>query len=184
MVNQLYGIWIEPPKIIRDELEIMIHSIEKEFSSLPGIIPHITLLPAVRGSNPRLMIKEMKEAVKNFQDIPIKFDGLKTGDSVWKSIYINIEKNAQLQLLFDSFLKYFSDRLEITPKAFLPHLSLLYGTFSKEKQLEISSRFQNYTFGAHQFDFNRLFIVGELSLFYLQDLNDPASWSLVKRIRL
>ncbi len=183
-MERLYGIWIEPPRIIRKELTVLIKNFAPIYDSPAGIIPHITLLPAVKGSTDSEMIVEIKQIAKTMSRIIITFNGLKAGDSYWKSIYMEAEKNAPLDLLFKEFRNHFLERLKIVPKEFAPHLSLLYGTYSPKIATKILADFNQFQFGKHPFNYHQQFLASEISLFYLEDLDVPSSWKLVKRIKL
>lgn len=114
----MYSIWVEPiPKDAKYLLKI-IHNLGKKYDA-PQFYPHITVYSRVRS------ISEATSAIRNcnMKKFTVKTTDLAFSDSLWKTVFINVEKNQKLKQIHDAIKK----SIPLDPKyEFHPHISLIY----------------------------------------------------------
>ncbi len=162
---RLYGIWIKIPRDVNILLKEIINEFKDKYDS-PFIEPHITILPAVTAENDDEIIEKVSNIVKTMSPFAIKFEGIKSGNSYWKSIFIEVKNAHDIKSVHRPFFQNFINNLFIKPNGFEPHLSLLYGDFNKKIKREIVEKIKGFKIGSKQFNFNQTLLMEEIGVYH------------------
>lgn len=127
-----YSIWLEPIEEDSEYLKNIIVKLSNEFDS-PIFEPHITL-DSVKKIPPSI---KMIDVLSNISKIVIFCDKMKYSDYFWKTLFIEMKKNDEL----DKFKIILKNELDIdTDYEFEPHISLIYKKLENEKKKNIISK--------------------------------------------
>ncbi|GAK60296.1 2 3 cyclic phosphodiesterase [Candidatus Vecturithrix granuli] len=122
-----YSIWILPPEPVFDRLAQIITQISKQYST-PSFEPHVTLL-----GNLSLLEQEVSSKTQQLANFlkPFTLHLTTAGllNEYFRSLFINIEKTEELMEAHQKARTLFRSGRE---PEFFPHLSLMYGNFSRE----------------------------------------------------
>ena len=145
----MFAIWLLPDEKDTRFLEAIINNLSQEFNS-PKFLPHITAYGLVD-----IDLTIVEDAVENSIDeikpFIVKKSGIGYSDDIWKSLFINIASNNELDLI-NSKLSYILGRY--VQYKFSPHISLMYKNMEKMEKIKIleSLRIKN------EFEINKIAI--------------------------
>ncbi|MBI5147482.1 MAG: 2'-5' RNA ligase family protein [Thaumarchaeota archaeon] len=115
----MYSIWVEPTAKDAKYLIQIIRKLAKKYNS-PTFNPHITVYSGVRN------VSAAKSAVRNCADMKeftVETMDLDFSDNLWKTVFINVEKNQELKQIHNTIKK----GIPLNAKyEFNPHISLIY----------------------------------------------------------
>ena len=124
----MFSIWAEPATKDAKYLRQIIRLLGKKYDS-PTFHPHITVYGGVQS------ISDAKTAIRNCKDMKrfaVKATDLGFSDNLWKTVFVNVEKNQKLKQIHNAIKK---DIPLNTKYEFQPHISLMYKKMtSSEKQ--------------------------------------------------
>lgn len=125
----MYSIWAEPTAKDAKYLLQLICTLGQKYGS-PTFNPHITVYSGVQS------VSAAKFAIQNFKDMEkfaVKATDLAFSSSLWKTVFVNMEKNQKLKQLHNIIRK----NIPQSPKyEFKPHISLMYKRMDdSEKQV-------------------------------------------------
>ncbi len=127
----MFSIWVEPTEKDAKYLLQIICRLGKKYDS-PTFNPHITVYSGVKS------ISSAKSAVKNCKNMrkfAVNSTDLEFSDSLWKTVFINVEKNQKLKQIHAVIRKSIRQSPEY---ALNPHISLIYKKMdASEKQVII-----------------------------------------------
>jgi len=160
----MYSIWVEPAAKDAKYLLQIIRKLGKKYDS-PTFCPHITVYSGVRSSS------AAKFAVKNcnMKKFTVKTTDLGFSDNLWKTVFINVEKNQKLNLIHNTIKK------SIPPNQkyeFHPHISLIYKKLDDSKKQEIIDSLKV----KQKFTFDKITITASS--------NDVEKWKIITRVVL
>lgn len=129
----MYSIWIEPVEKDARYLLRIIDNLGKKYDS-PIFCPHITVYSKIRNGS------DAKAAINNcgrMKKFTVKTTDLAFSDDLWKTVFINTEKNTKLRQIHNIIKK----AIPLGPKyEFHPHISLIYKKLNdSEKQAIIDN---------------------------------------------
>lgn len=127
----MYSIWAEPISKDTKYLLRVICNLGQKYGS-PTFNPHITVYSGVQNVS---TAKSAIQSCKNVKKFTVKATGLAFSDNLWKTVFVNMEKNQKLKQLYDTIKK----NIPHSPKyEFNPHISLMYKLMSdSEKQVAV-----------------------------------------------
>jgi len=142
----------------------IINRLAKEHGS-PTFCPHITICGVRSGPAAKSAIKNCSK-MKKFS---VKITDLAFSDDLWKTIFINTEKNQKLRQIYDTIKKTATP----SPKCkFRPHISLIYKKLAdSEKQAIIDSLKIK-----QKFTFDKITVIASS--------NDVEKWKVIDRVVL
>lgn len=115
----MYSIWVEPAKEDAKYLLGIIRNLGKKYHS-PTFCPHITVYGKIgEGLTARLAMERCRD-VKKFT---VKTTDLAFSDDLWKTVFVNTEKNKSLRKIHSTIRKTVPPS---TKYEFCPHISLMY----------------------------------------------------------
>ena len=134
---QPWSLWLLPDAMDNVKYKNIIKNISFEMG-LSYLEPHLTLFGRIN-ANPEPFFEFFKDMATKQKRISTKVKKIKFGTSHWKSFYIDIEKNSNLEALQKQMIAPIN---HLRDYMFDPHLSLAYGStdemsyLSKEINLE------------------------------------------------
>ena len=122
-----YSIWLTLEKNSRASYRNLIIKLSKRFK-FPSFQPHCTIYGNIDIDldNIKHVITELVKTRNHFSTTVKK---LKSGNSKWKSIYLSIKNNEEMNFLYYECKKKFEP---FRKYAFDPHISLAYGLYEPE----------------------------------------------------
>jgi len=128
----MYAIWLLPDEKDTKYLKKIIEKFSLKFNS-PKFIPHITVYGLVD-----FELSTIKNGIKKFVDevepFIVKKSGIKISDNIWKSMFIELEKNDELIMINNKLNSFIGENKKFE---FSPHISLIYKKMSKTEKLKI-----------------------------------------------
>lgn len=112
----IYSVWAEPATQDAKYLLKIIRSLGEKYSA-PTFRPHITLYGGVRN------MSSVMTAIRNCgaRKFSVRTKSLDFSDSVWKTVFVNVERNRQMQKINNAIKEVASNQYD-----FSPHMSLIY----------------------------------------------------------
>ncbi len=126
----MFSIWVEPATKDAKYLLQTICNLGKKYHS-HTFNPHITVYSGVRS------ISDAKRAIqnrKNMGKFTVMATGLAFSDNLWKTVFVNVEKNQRLKQIHDTVKK---NIRQSTKYQFDPHISLIYKKMGDSEKQEI-----------------------------------------------
>jgi 2'-5' RNA ligase len=113
------SIWIVPPAEVRAGLDGLV----ARHGEGPAFTPHVTLLGDLRVDR-AATVAAAGAVVERFLPLSIRFEGIDTGSSFFRSVFLRVHASAELVGAHRALC----EALGVAPAApFEPHLSLAYG---------------------------------------------------------
>ena len=137
----MYSIWVEPAAKDAKYLLQIIRDLGKKYDS-PIFCPHITVYSKIRG------LTSASSAIRNcaMKKFTVRTTNLEFSDNLWKTVFVNVEKNQKLKQLHGMIKK----TVPLNPKyEFYPHISLIYKKLNDSKKQAIIDNLkikQKFTF--------------------------------------
>ena len=124
MTQPEYSIWLMPSKTDLAYLSTIIQSLGRKYDA-PVFEPHCTLF------SPITDLKSAMKVIDTFDSQPfqVKSVGLNHSDVIWKTVFIELEMNDQLEWLNQKFSDIF-----VIDYEFKPHISLIYQSIPSKKR--------------------------------------------------
>ncbi len=131
----MFAVWSIPVKKDADYLSSIIKNLSEKYDA-PEFFPHITLYGLVDVS---LSIVEdaVRYSIENLSPFLVKNSSISYSDNFWKSIFINIELNHQLQVINSRLAQRLS---KYSVYEFIPHISLIYKIIDTSKKIKIINK--------------------------------------------
>lgn len=161
----MYSIWAEPVEKDAKYLRRIIDRLVKKYGS-PSFSPHITVYGKIRTG------AAAKSAIKNCQEMrkfAVKATDLGFSDDLWKTVFINAEKNRKLLSVHNAIKK------SIPPDQkyeFHPHISLIYKRLDDSEKKAIIG----------DLELKRTFTFDKITV--IASSNDVAKWKVLDRVVL
>ena len=125
----MYSVWAEPITKDAKYLLQIICKLGKKYHA-PMFYPHITVYDGIRSES------AAKTAIKSCTDIrkfTINTMNMEFSDDLWKTIFINVEKNQKLKQIHNVIKK----NIPNSKYEFNPHISLIYKKLADSKKQKI-----------------------------------------------
>lgn len=160
-----YSLWLRPSQTQIDELMKIISRLSHRYRTTP-FPPHITLLPSV-ASNINNLVEICTQITKQFSVFDILLEEIAYTPAYFKNLFICAKIEDPLIELYEQAAKF----LDYQPnKAYMPHLSLLYGKLDEKKQQALKEELTN--------SYTKVFSCQRLDLY--NTTNHESQWHLIK----
>ncbi len=127
-----YSLWLMPRGEVRRRLARAIVDLSREYST-PAFEPHVTLAGNIAGPAEEVVAKT-RELVRQIPPFTIRLTAADGLDEYFRCLFVRVAAPQPLKKANKAACKVF--RLERQP-AFMPHLSLLYGSLPANVKQEI-----------------------------------------------
>jgi 2'-5' RNA ligase len=118
------SLWLMPEGGPRDRLAALIARLAARLST-PSFAPHVTLLPGIEdGADDNVLAKSCTLAAA-LRPFPVHLEGLEGRDEPFRCLFVRAVPDEPLRYAHASAARVFG---RAPDPAFLPHLSLVYGT--------------------------------------------------------
>ena len=172
-MDETFSIWIIPSKEIKEQFSKIINQLNQKFNS-HTFVPHITLLPVLEGDIGEIKLK-IKELVKDVKPFDVKLGELDYTDTFWKSLFVKVISNEQLNSLFEKFYESFKPMVVEGSKEYMPHLSIIYGNLPEKTKLDIINNLSSQNL-KQEFALNEIFLISMKSM-------DPKDWQVIDNFK-
>lgn len=163
----MHAIWLTFSKDDRNYLKKIIDEISEKYHA-PKFEPHITVYGLV-DSELSLIDSIAKEVTLNCSSFMVKKSEILQSDELWKTVYIELKMNNQLEIIHKNLKKYFE---KISKYEFNPHISLIYKILPIEEKIKI----------INELDIKNEFMVKKLVV--QKFFPDVEKWKIVKEYNL
>lgn len=163
----MHAIWLTFSKSDRDYLKKIIDKISEKYHA-PKFEPHITVYGLV-DSEMSLIDNIAKEVILNCNSFVVKKSKVLQSEELWKTVYIELKMNNQLELIHKNLKKHFK---KISKYEFNPHTSLIYKILPIEEKIKI----------INELDIKNEFIIDKLVV--QKFFPDVEKWNIVKKYDL
>ncbi|MBU1000721.1 2'-5' RNA ligase family protein [Patescibacteria group bacterium] len=136
MKSKGYTLWLRPTGEANNKFASIIKKWAKEYR-ISMFQPHVTLLGELMCSEENLekdLIEKIKELVSNQKPFKIELEELDYEDHFFRTLFVRAKKTEALLELNAQAKEIFKKKN--TPP-YMPHLSILYGTFTKALKEEL-----------------------------------------------
>jgi 2'-5' RNA ligase len=168
-VRTSYAVWLTPRGKVRDELARKIRELSREYAT-PVFEPHVTLVSGILGSPDQVMAKSAKLAAQ-VSALVVRLTKLDWLNEYFRCVFVRVAKsrplveaNRRAKMVFGLERR----------RAFMPHLSLLYGNLAPRVKKRIVAAL------GRRWDIE--FEVSQLDLVALR--GEPHEWRRVKAFRV
>lgn len=151
MKSRGYTLWLIPTGQAYQKFSNLIKKLAEEYNA-PVFQPHVTLLGEILVPEPEA-IKRTKQLVSGQKPFTINMEEISYEDFYFRTLFVRAEKTEALLALHNRSKEIF--KMEIPP--YMPHLSLLYGTFPKETKEKIIKRIGRDQ--STQFEISRVYLI-------------------------
>lgn len=128
----MHAIWFTFSKSDREYLKNIIDEISEKYHA-PKFEPHITVYGLI-DSEINEIDKIAKEVILNQNLFLVQKSGILQSEELWKTVFIELKSNEQMELIHKKFKKYFD---KVSKYEFKPHISLIYKILSIKEKMEI-----------------------------------------------
>lgn len=163
----MYAVWLLPSSEDRKILEKIISELAERYDS-PKFIPHITTYGLIDIDLEKLK-RFVDNSIKNISSFDVPTKNLAYTDNIWKTLFINIQMNSNLENIFQNLQKQLGS---VSHYEYLPHVSLIYKIMPEAEK---------------KFLLNQIKIPNKLSInkIAIQEFShDITKWKLVKEMHL
>ncbi|EJU05378.1 LigT-like protein [Dacryopinax primogenitus] len=134
MTATALSLWLPPPPKEAKILQGVINKLADKYNA-PKFHPHITLLNKVPE---HMTVEEILTCIRSVvppeDPLPIKLSRVESGDFFFQCVLVSVEKSEYIMTLNRDIRKAFDSH---DHRKFFPHLSLVYGDYTKEKKERI-----------------------------------------------
>ena len=130
----MYAIWLTFSKNDREYLKKIIDTISENYQA-PKFEPHITVYGLV-DSEESFLDKIVQKMALNCNSFLVTRSEILQSDELWKTVYIELKMNNQLELINNNLRKYLK---KISKYEFNSHISLIYKILSIKEKVKIIS---------------------------------------------
>ena len=164
-----YSLWLMPTGEVRERLAGTILNLSRQYAT-PAFEPHVTLAGGIAGQA-REITSKMKDLARRIPPFTIRLAAVDGLEEYFRCLFVRVAPTHPIMTANKAARELF--RIE-EKRAFMPHLSLLYGSLpSSLKEKIIASM-------AGQFELE--FKVSSLHLYGIR--SEPAAWRRVARFSL
>ena len=161
-----YAIWLMPTGEEYTRLSRLIGDLSRQYGG-PIFEPHVTLLGDVNGS-PECIGERTDQLASSIPPFSVHLTAPGYQDVYFRCLYMQVELSPPLQQCYREAQRIF-DHSESQP--FMPHVSLLYGTFPSQDKEPMASGLPK--------DVPRIFDVAALYVLQARS-KDPRSWIIIQ----
>lgn len=127
----MHAIWLTFPKSDREYLKNIIDGISEKYHA-PKFEPHITVYGLIETEINQ--IDKIAKVILNQNSFLVKKSEILQSEELWKTVFIELKSNKQMELVHKNFKKYFD---KVSKYEFKPHISLIYKILPIEEKMKI-----------------------------------------------
>lgn len=127
----MHAIWLTFPKSDREYLKNIIDGISEKYHA-PKFEPHITVYGLIEAEINQ--IDKIAKVILNQNSFLVKKSEILQSEELWKTVFIELKSNKQMELVHKNFKKYFD---KVSKYEFKPHISLIYKILPIEEKMKI-----------------------------------------------
>jgi 2'-5' RNA ligase len=127
----MHAIWLTFSKSDRKYLKNIIDEISEKYHA-PKFEPHITVYGLIDSKINQ--IDKTAKAISNQNSFLVKKSEILQSEELWKTIFIELKINQQLESIYKNLKEYFKKNLKYE---FNPHISLIYKRLSIDERIKI-----------------------------------------------
>jgi len=165
-----HHLWLMPSGEIYDRLANIIEDFSEKYEG-PFFEPHVTILGFLPGTKEEILAHSLTLA-KTLQPFDIRLTDLGCKDTYFQCLYLTVDGTAEIMEAHSQARKVFQSSRS---SEFTPHLSLLYGDYSREIKDRIISSLGK--------DLRLRFAITDIHLIHAES-EDPKHWSKIERFQL
>jgi 2'-5' RNA ligase len=165
-----HHLWLMPSGEIYDRLATIIEDFSEKYEG-PFFEPHVTLLGFLPGTKEEILAHSLTLA-KTLQPFDIRLTDLGYQDTYFHCLYVNVDVTVGIMEAHSQARKVFQSSRS---SEFTPHLSLLYGDYSREIKDRIVSSLEK--------DLLLRFAITDIHLIHAES-EDPKHWTKIQRFQL
>ena len=128
----MHAIWLTFSKSDREYLKNIIDKISEKYHA-PKFEPHITVYGLI-DLEINQIDKIAKEVISNQNSFLVKKSEILQSEELWKTVFIELKIDQQLELIHKNLKKYFKKFLKYE---FNPHISLIYKILPIDERIKI-----------------------------------------------
>lgn len=163
----MYSVWFLFSKNDTEYLKKIIQPLREKFD-FPEFLPHIAAFEEAKTDLKKTELSVIT-AIEGVSSFKVKSESIGWSNDIWKSLFVNIDKNQSLDTIYQRLCRQFKDH---SVYHFHPHISLMYKKLpSKEKQ-----KLAKTVFVKEEFLIERIGIV--------DDSGKIKDWKLIEEIPL
>jgi 2'-5' RNA ligase len=163
----MHAIWLTFSKSDREYLKNTIDGISEKYHA-PKFEPHITVYGLIE-TEINQIDKIAKEVILNQNSFLVKKSEILQSEELWKTIFIELKSNNQMESVHKNFKKYFD---KVSRYQFKPHVSLIYKILPIEEKMKI----------INNLDIKNEFQVSKLAIQKFSP--DIKKWKIIKEYNL
>lgn len=163
----MHAIWFTFSKKDREYLKKIIDEISDKYHA-PKFEPHITVYGLI-DYDLSLIDNIANEVTKDCKSFFVNKSEILQSENLWKTIYIELKTNDQLEEIHKNLKKYFE---KISKYEFKPHISLIYKILTKDQKIKI----------INELDIKEEFMVDKLVV--QKFFSEIEKWKIVKEYSL
>jgi 2'-5' RNA ligase len=164
-----YSLWLQPAGGVYRRWAVQIRRLSRECAT-PAFEPHITLLGGLRGPKQAIVAKCSRLA-RCLPPLVVRLTEADYLDEYFRCLFVRVAMTDTLLRANEAAREIFGQR---EPRAFTPHLSLIYGNLSVEEKEAILARL------GRRFDIT--FVARRLHLYVTAD--EPRRWRAIETFDL
>lgn len=163
----MYVIWLLPKQDDEAYLTDKIEYLCQRYDA-PKFVPHITVY-GILDADLTILEESVNYAIQKISPFIVRKIDLRQSDNVWKSIYIEIESNQNLDSIYGRLKQRLSHYCDCQ---FAPHISLIYRKLDTLEKLKIIS----------EIEIKNEFVIDKIAI--LEFSENVKEWKIPKSISL
>lgn len=128
-----YSLWLIPSGTEKRRLAEVIERLSRDPGG-PRFDPHLTLLGGLDGEE-RFFARATERLAASLRPITLHLRAIEFGVAYYRSLYLRVEESDQLMAAHREALRLFGKKEDAS---FMPHVSLFYGTLSRDARTQIA----------------------------------------------
>jgi 2'-5' RNA ligase len=124
--GEKYALWLMPGGEVRERLARVLQDLSARWGG-PEFAPHVTLLGGIAGPLGEI-VRKSRSLADQIRPFTIRLENIDYLDEYFRCLFVRVAAAAPIRVAHRKAKSLFDHRSD---SAFMPHLSLLYGDFSR-----------------------------------------------------
>lgn len=163
----MYSVWFLFSKEDTRYLKNIMKPLRVKFD-FPEFLPHMAVFEEA-GNDLKKVRMAVQTSTKDIRSFKVKTKSICWSTDIWKTLYVNIEKNQILETIYQRLNHKFK---ELSTYNFQPHISLMYKRLSKKEKEKLSKTIS----------VKREFFIQKIGI--VNDSGEIEDWKLIEEILL
>jgi len=131
------SLWLMPEGALRDRLAALIQELAARLGTEP-FLPHVTLLPGLAGPE-AVLLEASRSLAALLPPLTVRLVSVEGRDQHFRCLFARAEADEPLRAAHEAAARTFGRAADL---AFLPHLSLVYGTLAAETKWPLATELE------------------------------------------